>query len=68
MKYIVEYDAHQNESGIVEVEAETISKAKYAAFKKLIEDNILIKNAQFILFLKYILCRVWTEGEWMAWH
>ena len=68
MKYIVEYDAYQNEPGKVEVEAETVSKAKYAAFKKLIEDNILIKNAQFILFLKYIFCKVWTEDEWRAWH
>ncbi len=63
MKYIVEYDACQNEPRIIEVEAETVSKAKYAAFKKLIKDNILIENAQFILFLKYIFLRVWKEEE-----
>lgn len=68
MKYIVEYDDYQNEPGVVEVEAENAGKAKYAAFKKLIEDGVLIKNAQFILFLKYIFHRVWTEDEWMAWH
>lgn len=68
MKYIVEYDAYQNEPGKIEVEAESVSKAKYAAFKKLIEDNILIKDAQFIIFLKYIVRRVWTEDGWMAWH
>lgn len=68
MKYIVEYDAYQNETGIVEVEAESVSKAKYAAFKKLIEDGVLIKNAQFILFLKYIFCRVWTEDGYRAWN
>lgn len=68
MRYIVEYDTYQNEPGEVEVEAESVSKAKYAAFKKLIEDGILVQNAQFIIFLKYILCRVWTEEEWRAWN
>lgn len=68
MKYIIEYDACKNEPGKVEVEAESVSKAKYAAFRKLIEDGILIKNAQFILFLKYILCRVWTEDGYRAWN
>ena len=68
MKNIVEYDAYQNEPGRVEVEAESVSKAKYAAFKKLIEDGVLIKNAQFILFLKYIFCRVWTEDGYRAWN
>ncbi len=68
MKYIVEYDAYQNGPEKVEVEAESVSKAKYAAFKKLMEDGILIKNAQFILFLKYILCRVWTEDGYRAWN
>ncbi len=68
MKYIVEYDAYQDEPGKVEVEAESVGKAKYAAFKRLIEDNVLNKNAPFIGFLRYILCRVWTEDGYRAWH
>lgn len=68
MKYIVEYDTYRDGHGKVEVEAENASKAKYAAFKKLIEEGILIKETQFTIFLRYILCWVWTEERWKAWH
>lgn len=64
MIYIVEYDDYRDGAKKVEVEAENASKAKYAAFKKLIEDGILIENAQFIIFLKYIIRRAWTEDGW----